>query len=446
MLAAVIGRLGRGEESTATVLFSCDRLFCSLTRNTAVSMNSSPISSFFVRELCLTPLARAQLDHSFKLRTGLGISSDRLGPFELESLRSEADTPPGANEELLLPLGSFWLWKVFSGSVVDPKNNAEAVGVLKHTLELVYELETKNESGALGYTDRLNIGGRLYYLMNLALQSEDIISNEKMVISLNLLIDSYTRQVKDSNTVTAGGFSKECELHSSTRAKTKRADADEEKKQTETEKEVSKILWPKKQTQAVTGFLGDMCESFLEYGAQYPFFTKCIRLFLASSFPPEVRCDLLQRLRGALHLLTLEDDEDLTLVLAACLPGGLPSVDNSTRDPPSILDAATVVLVDNSVRSGKSFISSWAVALLARSLAVCLEEGQGLGTTERRLRRLDPVLASRVLAVTECFLTSDRSLDGLVASSLRDPRASRTELLTLENQWGQIVEMLQAAM
>ena len=58
----------------------------------------------------------------------------------------------------------------------------------------------------------------------------------------------------------------------------------------------------------------------------------------------QVRCDVLDRLRDILHLLSLPEEKEMTHVLEMCLSGGLPNVDESSRDTSDILDAAALVL------------------------------------------------------------------------------------------------------
>ena len=195
----VIGRLERGDERTATLIFSCDNLFHCHSIETP--LGPSPVSTFFVRQLCLTAQARSQLDHSFKLRCALGITSDKLGPFELKSLRSYSDCfSPEASQLDLLPMRRLWLWKTFAGVAVDPQIGSEVIPLLSTVLQLIchLEMDATKDSAFLGYAAHLSQGGRLYYLMNLCLQPEDVIGSDNIALFLDRLIDHYSRHMNAS--------------------------------------------------------------------------------------------------------------------------------------------------------------------------------------------------------------------------------------------------------
>ena len=448
----VIGRLERGEESTATLLFSCDNLFHSHYEEDAIG--PSAVSTFFVRQLCLTAQTRSQLDHSFKLRYALGITSDRLGPFELQSLRSDVDRLSSeAAQVSLLPLGSLWLWKTFAGTVVDPQIGSEAIPLLATALQIVCNLEKDKMTGSAlaDYAGHLSPAGRLYYAMNLCLQPEAVIGSSSIAPLVDRLIDRYGRHM---GTSIALGFAEECESHAEIKSKDKPTAESEE----EAERQLAQLLdpskgpstgnaWSNSQIRAVQAFVGDMCEAFLEYGAQYPFFITCLRLFLASDFPSQIRCDLIERLRDVLHLLSLPEDKDMARALAICLAGGLPSVDQSLRDNPDLLDAAASVLAKGkNVRSDTSFAVTWAIALLARSLAIHVKDESegGLSASKRRIELMEESFVPRLLNATECFVISNGTVQDLIAVCLETGNDCRPEFRSISGgeSWRRAVALL----
>jgi hypothetical protein len=78
--------------------------------------NSLSISSMSLGKLCGSDRARTQVDHSFKLQHGFGISPEGFGAFALDSLLSDAKQPDSSNE-LVLPIGTLWLWQSLLGSI-----------------------------------------------------------------------------------------------------------------------------------------------------------------------------------------------------------------------------------------------------------------------------------------------------------------------------------------
>jgi len=176
---------------------------------------------------------------------------------------------------------------------------------------------------------------------------------------------------------------------------------------------------------SIEGLVNDLCDAFLDYGAQYPFFTKCLRLFLANGFPAKIRCTVIQRLRGALHLLSLESDGELAEVLPAFLAGGMPSKDASVRDPPEILDCIAAVFVRGAlVRPDDVFFASWTVGMLARSFAISLSLGgtSGISVSKRRLQNLEDSMFLRIAETAALLLSGEGTLEDLVAATLeRDP-------------------------
>ena len=426
LLYRAIGRLQLGEEREAVILFGCDELMLSQLSATTADQKPSPISRLLVRELCRTPRAQLQLDHSFRLSGGLGMLPDATGAFGLHSLLSEAeDREPGADSsEHLLPLGEFWLWQLLSGSVVSPPTRGgddaieeeedEAVQVLSSVLQIIQEIEEPDCVD--GYARSLNTGAKLYHIVSMCLHPERILADSQITALASGLVDQYVRAFTASD---AKVFGEVCRKHSATKTskKTEAHSAAEEA-------QVKAILEPPSSAtlRSIEALVDDLTDAYLDYGAQYPFFTKCLRLFLANGFPAKIRCTVIQRLRGALHLLSLEDDTDLVDTLPSYLSGGLPSVDNSIRDPPELLDCiATLFSRGTLVRPDDSFFSSWAVAMLARSFAISMSHGSssGLSVSKRRIQSLDGAIFLRVVQATAFLLSREGTIDDLVVGSLR---------------------------
>eukprot|EP00591_Stephanopyxis_turris_P008545 CAMPEP_0195515970 /NCGR_PEP_ID=MMETSP0794_2-20130614/6859_1 /TAXON_ID=515487 /ORGANISM="Stephanopyxis turris, Strain CCMP 815" /LENGTH=268 /DNA_ID=CAMNT_0040644479 /DNA_START=21 /DNA_END=827 /DNA_ORIENTATION=- len=64
------------------------------------------------------------------------------------------------------------------------------------------------------------------------------------------------------------------------------------------------------QIRSLNDFVGDLCTAFLQYGAQYDVFTRCIRFFLCPSFPPTIVTEVIAQLKDVLYLLTTQKEWD----------------------------------------------------------------------------------------------------------------------------------------
>ena len=199
---------------------------------------------------------------------------------------------------------------------------------------------------------------------------------------------------------------------------------------------------------SLEGLLNDLCDAFLDFGAQYPFFTRCIRLFLANGFPAKIRSMAIQRLRGALHLLSLSDDGDLVKILPSFFAGGLPLIDGSMRDAPEMLDCITTVYSrDARVRSDDRFFTAWAVGLLARSFASAVAAGGSTTSTKQRILNMEESIFLRIIETTARLLVGDGTRDSLVFAVLEHPHGCQLRFSSLLGKdratcWDQIVETL----
>lgn len=404
-----LGRLDCGEESRAAVLLSHDILF----QPDSTNDRASALSTMLVRELCSAP---SQLDHSFKLYGGFGITATGDGPFGLSSLLSEADDQVFRNglQERLIPMGSSWLWQCLSGSVVvddEKKSRAtEAISVLLTTLRLISEVEDTDNPFMTRFVSSVPVGSKLYSLSCVCLHPESILGQDEIQRHMEALVDKYV--ISDAEW--AQHLIAACHRHSSTKPTTAELPEDlltAMPVDTTTSAEALRSL---------EQYVGDLCEAYVEYGAQYDCFTKCIRLFLRPIFPPKVRCQVLAKLRGILHLMSLDGD-DLPALLSQYIAGGLPAIDSSSKDPPSLLDALADCAVNGfGFRSAPGLLYLLVVGSLARSLAICLRsDDQGVSTCERRIDAVDEAVGRAVVQTTAAFLSSSGTKSDLITATLQ---------------------------
>lgn len=426
MVFFAIGRLSLGDEGPAAILLSHDGLF--QPSSTPVdSLGTSPLSTMLVRELCRTDLCKNQLDHSFKLHGGLGITSSGMGPFGLQSLLSEAENQGSKAERdaLLLPMGEFWLWQILSGSLVQDQamagnNNgleSEALVILSTCLGLIWEIENSDDPMLQRYIRCLGIGARLYHLCNVCLKPEAVLTDQQIHLSLNSLFRKYS----ESDEEWVDDFMKACYLHSMTSVRTS----------------VNSLLslgpnekkLCKDSLRALEDFVGDLCDAYIEYGVECPSLTRCLRLFLLPKFPSKIRCDVLCRVRGLLHLFTLEDEEDasgLSSLLTRYVVGGMPSISSDrmpNNDSPEVLDSFCAVFAAGAGARFDSagLVSCTALTVLARSVATSLVEennSSGLNACKRRMKILDRSFALLVFRVTSLFLSSPGTRSDLVNAAI----------------------------
>jgi hypothetical protein len=441
---SLLGSLDRGNESIAAVLFSQDILFTPngspLHEEYGANSSSSPISSMFLGEICGSERSRKQLDHSFKLQHGFGITSAGFGPFALDSLLSEADqVGPRSSEtgELFLPLGKLWLWQTLSGFIrvnqgAVERGTREATNVVSSILGILLELEEEVEvdsTSSGGFTSLTPIGTKLYYLMNVCLHSEVVLRDDRVIDSAEAVLDRYCQKLDDLSIV---HFSKACYQHTELPKQTL-SGGDQELEATD-KKLLEELLnhpdsyigisLSQKEMRALEALLEDLVSAYRDFGAQYAFFTKCMRLFLSPIFPSSIRCRTLRELRGIIHLLTLPEEYEnvssMSKALAHSLSGGLPVVDGSTRDSSSLLDAiVSMLLQESKTRPLDGFILNYSVATLARNLAISMsEQRMTIQSIKKRLEKLDNRVITLVCDVTSIFLREGASKTNLVKATI----------------------------
>lgn len=390
---ALLARLESGEEAIAAVLFSSDILFRS---DFSLVKEESPLSTFFMRELCTSNIARRQLDHSFKLLNGFGITTDGWGPFELESLLSEGHGGTGADSaNLLLPLGKMWIWKVLSStnssetSATSAKNERGEIQLYSDTLSTCLALLVQMEKESLEhetdyhYASQVPMGSKMYHLLNICLQPETFIREGRTGTLWSTLYDLYMDGAKLESDSFFRAFSTACREHcrveqrGTTMPNQPSESADTEKlwKIVTGDKKLSEEL------EAVKDFAIECCTAYTEYGAQYAAFTKCVRVFLSNQFPAKIRIEAVRRLRDVLHVLTLAEEENSPY--GPCMQAVLESmlVGTCSADPPELLDLISSTLETRSgsvssqvllthVNNGRpGFFYLFAVMLLSRRLA-----------------------------------------------------------------------------
>jgi len=449
LVFALLGRLQRGDESIAAVLFSSDILFQTsgnpVQQNDDALASASPISSMFLGEICGSQDSRKQLDHSFKLQHGFGITSAGFGLFQLDSLLSNAELPNSAPsaakddpEDKSFPLGRLWLWQTLSGSIrmgdkAVASGTKEAAEVIAAVLELILDLDETEEITNVGYAGQLSIGSKLYYLMNVCLHHEQVLRDERVLNSGEILLDRYLRNFgcNDSDVV---DFCQECLDHSGHSAeKATKTDDEDEDALSGMDKnlldkfsnamtinlEDSKIS--SEQMRAMVAFVEDLTTAYRDYGAQYDFFTKSIRVFLLPLFPSLIRCRGFRELDNMLHLLTVgaefEDEVLMTNLVSKSLTGGLPAMDNSIRDDNDVLNAVVKAIASSS-RPLEGYMRHYCIGTLVRNFSISLSTEQGVEISKKRLKRLSAKNVQSVCKATELFLQSHEGTKSVLVEAI----------------------------
>jgi hypothetical protein len=320
----------------------------------------------------------------------------------------------------------------------NPEKDEEAEAILSSCLGLLLELEeeeTGDDSG-FQYASRISPGAKLYHLMNMCLHPETLLQRESLIAAAEKLFAMYAFC---TDSPLGLEFTRACSHHSGL---SKKASSSSSKHGDSTaEKLASRLLegsstdgflgtLSKREMRALEEFAGDISEAYMDYGAQYDFFTRFIRLFFLPTFHPKIRSDLMKRVGEVMHLVSLHSEDDptseqcrshLSSLLERSIPGALPSKDGSSRDPPDFLDAIAIVYSKGgSPRLTFGYVFLLGVLVHARHLAICLQTGStGLEAARRRLHYVHPGFALTVVDATKHFLNStDQSKTQLVRVSL----------------------------
>lgn len=408
----LLGQLGQGDEAQAAILFSKDHLFIPYAGR---ANGASRLSSMFMSDLCSSIDARKQLDHSFKLIRGFGITTDGWGTFALNSLLSETEQAgPKQDADNLLPLGSLWLWQVLSGCARDSQSddeNEDNAAIQVSCLELILDLELSSDSFAASR----QLGSKLYYLTNLCLATELILRNDDVSMISSKLIDVYVLQLENEDSF---GFDMvdACFKHSIVPKLAADTDADARKVTALYESLTGSSTV---QVRAFVDFVSDLCTAFIEYGAQYDVFVKCIRILWRPEFPCIIRIETLTRLRDLSPLLTLPDEVESWATLAALAVGylfdGIPGEEGVKFESAAMLDMVATILKTDSYKridpqAQKDFFLLVACAMLGRSLSGSIKHSSSLAPSMRRIVGLPTYLGKIVCQLPLIFLTSSTSV------------------------------------
>ena len=368
ILTALIGRLQFGEEALAHLLLQL-----------APSVPTfSTLSSMFTQNLRSSSQRVAQVNRSLELFGYVSVSgkNDPLISLSSSSTRSV---------DMLLPVGRYWLWKVLAGTTETRTQNTslsrDFLSVVQSACRCIQELEQAAVDGHCCFSAQLNQGGKLYYVMNLCLQDEEILGHNEITDTADKLVATYGERLDRRATAS---FMHECMSHSST--STGQAQKEETESLTPDEETAKSWMSPKEKghgvPKEVMNFVNDLCSSYVKYGAQYgALYTRCMRTFLLPAFAVNLRCEVLRRLDGLLHLFTIEDDDEQLYQALCCFvrvqakdegvdPMDKAVVGNDEMDDPEWLDALARVFPKGSgeARSDMKFIRGLAVYCLGRSL------------------------------------------------------------------------------
>jgi len=443
MAYALLGRLQVGDEAMAAVLLSQDILFTTPTFK-GEEGEALPLQAMLLRELCNSQKSRGQLDHSFKLHKGHGITTAGNGPFGLESLRSEADyvAPPrkadeGVNDDLsdpIIPLGKCWLWQVLSSTVSPPPEASaqqrsmllvDAAAVIISSLELLSCMEDNFGSSSRHYTAQISAGTKLYHLSNSCLFPEEVLRDEQFESLFSSLFVCITSETQGSTIVRASmakAYVEACYCHSRiNRSKKDEDDAEKEKLLALLDGNVRPADdFSTKEVTALVDFVGDMCSAYTEYGAQYEALNYCMRLLLLPGFPSKARVEVLTKLRGLLHLLTFQNEmgdlagESMSKALEVALDG-------SHREPSEVLNAFADALCSRGINDNARRLDAEtggyayfiAIASLARSYSCSLrsKETGAVEAAKKRMERIDDEATTHILKVAD-RLSANEEDDG----------------------------------
>eukprot|EP00986_Skeletonema_menzelii_P003397 scaffold1040_cov149-Skeletonema_menzelii.AAC.10 len=367
--ASLVGRLNVGHEAIAYFIFGQKALF-----RAGGDGDADLFRSLFLGELSISSRDRkAQLEHSDKLFN--------KGP--LNSLRCTADFSTTANareERFFLPLGATWVLNVLSSTITSEEAHSEdggitnATGIVAGALSILVQLEASCPL-------QVNAGTKLYHLCNVCLFPEEILRDDSIAASLSSLFKRY-----DSNDSTVvRDFIKECFHHS--RLSRAKKSTDEESSDTDPSLAAEKLLLDD-EMRALDDFVGDLCESFIEYGGQYLICARFMRVFLRRDFPIKITKSVTEKLQPILNLLSIEDEtrDSLQLSLGQSMKGGLPSMDSSSRDSSALLDVFAAALKKVNKLTRTDYFYLLAISFLSRNLASSFQRCEcGLEAMKKRL-------------------------------------------------------------
>ena len=482
---SLLGRLCRGEEAMAAIIISHNDLFQVIPNGSGGILSARHIQQVLIHEIFYAShQSQVQLNHTFKLlgwNNMLAYGSKSL--HQLESLRSEADrsmkpqgdTSDDSNEDfevLSLPLGDDWLYKLLCGKIDLGNDPAEKEARIQGTssvvisaLQLIMNFDQRNK----GFTEHIPIGSKFYFLSNVCLFPEELIRQNEISSLFKSLFQLYATQLSEKDEVIARSFILSCFRHSTEQLRSKHIG-----KASVTDDQIiefffsssgieeKKLKLSPKYFKAVDDFISDICASFVEYGAQYEIFSKCIRFLLMPDFPSRNRLLILNRLKDLMHLLTTEEElqdlncDSIKKSLTQCFAGGLPIKDGSCRDSSELLDIIATYIKNDKCNTAEKggFFYLFAVGSLARNLASSSIKCEcGLKAMKRRMMNglqqsvLDHISTVALRLMKDEHATKQKLVDITIHTCLAENRSEesvyqRQEILS-DNVWEKLVIDLQ---
>ena len=437
---SLVGRLSVGDEALASFIFHQDKLFqINVTLPGAAfddrKEDEAPtlLQRAFLRELISPDERQVQLNHSSGLHSSLK---------QLSSLKPSFSSG-GKAENACLPLGGIWLWNMLSstttdlvGSTEESQSTKDAVDVVSHALALALRLESMS-NGSIN----INRGTKLYHLANVCLYPEVILRADFITASTTSLY-KHLDSASDKNLVC--DFIRACYYHSRiSRADRRDTEQFQLVKPASTATNGANSL-SSEVLRALDDFVGDMCDCYIEYGAQYDIFTTIIRFFLRHEFPTNVISSTLAKLQPILNVLTPEEEKEAIISsLLKAVSGGLPSKDNSRRDPGNVLDSfADVLRKRDRELSRYDYVYLLAVSVLSRNLSSSSQRCEcGVEAMKHRLMGIRESVFYDIINVSQRFLRGSGSkevlIDCVVGVCLNDGEelCRQDEQLQLEWKW-----------
>ncbi|KAL7514684.1 hypothetical protein ACHAXN_012586 [Cyclotella atomus] len=405
---SLLGRLPIGDEALASFIFQQDYLFQAddATHGSTwiKSSHATSIQNTFLSELGSSPERKAQLLHSSALHTNKMQTHEHL-----TSLRSGSSFGGKAEHAYLLPLGGIWLWNVLSSTTTDSAAiNEEAqpvqstVDVLSHALDLALRSDT----------DTISDGTKLYHISNICLYPEAILRDGFVQDATNMLYERFV--VTSTNRNFVRDFISACHNHSRiSRARVQGTGATDDATAVRNEHNIASA----EELRALDDFVSDICDCYIEYGAQYEVATRFIRFFLRHEFPTAVTSSVLSKLHPILNNLTLEEDASTTSSsLMQSVSGGLPSKDGSRRDHSDVLDSFSNVLKKRDRELSRcDYIYLLAISVLSRNLSSSSQRCEcGVEAMKHRLLGIQESVLYDIIKVCEQFLRGEGSKHSLI--------------------------------
>ena len=406
---SLLGRLEIGDEALANFIFSHGMLFevdASIKGVSCKHLSSGTfLQSALLGELQMPDERKIQLNHSLALHSTT---------VQTLSLSTRAGQIKRAENTFLLPLGGIWLWNVLSSTTTDSvavneqtQSIQRTLNIVSHALALAMSLEFASPGS------NINNGTKLYHIANVCLYPEVVLQEEFVQSAVTLLYGQFVTAGNSSDLVR--DFISACHHHSRlSRTKIKSGDV--------TEVSIAKVkvetgAISAEECSALDDFVGDMCDCYIEYGAQYNVFTKIIRFLLRYEIPGKITCSILSKLYPILNVLTIDEDRDETYsALIQSVSGGLPSIDGSRRDCGDLLDSFSDALRkrDKELSRG-DYIYLLAISVLSRNLSSGLQRCEcGVEAMKHRLLGIRESVFYDIYKISGKFLFGNGSKESLI--------------------------------